>query len=212
MGQVVAWGWIGIIILLVSMVWLINVFNFMDGIDGIAGSMAVFAACAGGALAWAAGNTPTTMIAFMLAGSVSGFLIWNWPPARIFMGDVGSGFLGFVLGTLIILNMQHNSSNAWVWVILLGVFLADSTTTLIRRIALGKRWWQAHRSHAYQHLARRWGSHRKVVLLALCTDIFWLLPLAILAWMVPFFAMPLALAANVPLLFGCIKAKAGLGE
>jgi Fuc2NAc and GlcNAc transferase len=183
-----AWTAIGA----VGLVWLLNLYNFMDGIDGIAGVEAVCVALGamllGGTASWA-----------VLAAAAGGFLALNWPPARLFMGDVGSGFLGFVLGVLAV------DAAAWEQVplassaILLGVFLVDATVTLLRRWLNGERLSQAHRSHAYQRAARRFGGHRPVVLGVIAVNLLWLLPWAWVAQAWPPWGLAAALAALGPL-------------
>src|SRR6185312_3312887 len=100
--------------------------------------------------------------ALALGASWFGFLLWNWPPARIFMGDVGSGYLGYALGVLMLACARRNWSALWMWLMLGGAFFVDATVTLVRRAVRGERVYQAHRSHAYQWLSRRWRSHRRV--------------------------------------------------
>ena len=176
----------------VALVWLLNLYNFMDGIDAIAGAEAVCVALGtallGGSPAW-----------LLLAAAAGGFLVLNWPPARIFMGDVGSGFLGFALGVLAV------DAAAWEQVplassaILLGVFLVDATVTLFRRWLRGERLSQAHRSHAYQHAARRYGGHRPVVVAVIAIDVLWLLPWAAAAQAWPQWGLAAVVAALAPL-------------
>jgi len=143
-----------------GLVWLINLFNFMDGIDGLAASEATL--CAAGATLLFGWSSEVGATALLLATACLGFLLYNWAPARIFMGDVGSGFLGYVLGTLLLVSAQTNTTALWVWLLLLVAFWVDATVTLLRRLAQGKRWYVAHRSHVYQRLSRRWNSHAKV--------------------------------------------------
>lgn len=162
------------------LVWMLNLYNFMDGIDGIAGTEAICASL-GGALLFLSGGAPGLAAApLLLAAAVAGFLYWNWPPARIFMGDVGSGFLGFALGLLPLHAALQAPTLFWGWMILLAVFICDASLTLARRALAGARIHEAHRSHAYQHAARRWG-HRSVTLAVAAINIFWLLPLALAA-------------------------------
>jgi Fuc2NAc and GlcNAc transferase len=182
----------------------INVFNFMDGIDGLAGIEAVFLASAGALLnALAGGEFGTTAAMLALAAASAGFLVWNWPPASIFLGDVGSGFLG---ATLSVLALSASDSSAKipleVWGILAGVFLVDATFTLVRRMARGDPWLQPHRLHGYQHLARRLKSHSRVTLIVTVINCFWLLPWAWIAVHSPGLAK-VALAASLAPLFAC---------
>jgi Fuc2NAc and GlcNAc transferase len=144
-----------------------------------------------------------------LAAACAGFLLWNWPPARIFMGDVGSGFLGFMVTALIFLACRRGALPIEVLPILGGVFLVDATSTLVRRALRGDRWFEAHRMHAYQHLARKFGGHRPVTMLILAIDVFWLLPWAYAASRFPVHA-PLCFAmALLPLVIFSLLAGAG---
>jgi Fuc2NAc and GlcNAc transferase len=174
----------GILVFLLSSA--VNLFNFMDGIDGIAGSEAVYFAGAGAWLNWyVMGDSGLTLAMLCLASATAGFLVWNMPPARIFMGDVGSGFLGFMLAAISIVTSQMSAIPAQVWPILGGVFLADASITLLRRFARGDRWFEAHRTHAYQHLAVRWRGHLPVTVLVSVINICWLFPWAFYALLVP---------------------------
>jgi Fuc2NAc and GlcNAc transferase len=155
-------GLAGSIIAVLAIVWLINLYNFMDGIDGIAGVNAVTVGVSGGLLLYFAGDAGLAGIALVSAAAAAGFLVWNWPPARIFMGDVGSGFLGFIFGALAVASEARHAVPLVIWVLLLGVFLVDSTATLIRRVARGEKWYAAHRSHAYQRMVHGGHSHARV--------------------------------------------------
>lgn len=203
------WGWLGHLLTLVGLVWMINLYNFMDGIDGIAG---VEALCVSGfaalLLAWA-GLAGLSGAAMALAAASAGFLVWNWPPARIFMGDVGSGFLGFVLGVLAIASARERPWLLWPWLILLSVFIVDSILTLLRRAAGGARWYEAHRSHAYQHAALRYHSHLKVTSTVASIDALWLFPLAWAASSSPAVGPLLAVAAMAPLVYAAFYYQAG---
>jgi Fuc2NAc and GlcNAc transferase len=194
-------------------VWTLNLFNFMDGIDGIAGSEGAFigtgAALAAGVSGLSAGAIGADLVC---AAACCGFLFFNWPPARIFMGDVGSGFVGFVIAVLAIATTRSESSAAWEWLLLGGVFFVDATVTLVRRIARGERAQDAHRSHAYQWLARRWDSHRRVTLTTIFLNVGWLLPCALLATRFPRHAIWILLGALAPLVAGAVYAGAGRPE
>lgn len=196
-GVHIALGVAGHAVAAVVIVWILNLFNFMDGIDGIAGSELVFVAAAA---AWLAGpESATRMPLLVLAGAGAGFLALNWPPARIFMGDVGSGFIGFALAALAFVAHTEGSLSIWASAILMGVFIADATVTLLVRLARGDSVVQAHRTHAYQRLARRWGAHRPVTLGTLAVNLLWLLPWAWLADSHPAYAAPACLVALLPL-------------
>ncbi len=205
--------WIGAAIVVMALIWSTNLFNFMDGIDGIAGSEAVFVAGAG---AWISslhhGDPGLTAAMLCLSGAVLGFLAWNWPPARIFMGDVGSGFLGLMLPMLGFAASQRAAIPLEVWLILGGVFLVDATATLFRRILRGDRWFEAHRLHAYQHSARRWKGHLPVTLLLSAVNLLWLLPWAFYAARAPTYASACLAAALTPLFILVLAAGAGRPE
>ena len=191
-------------------VWSVNLFNFMDGIDGIAGSQAVFVAC--GTTLWlaAAGATPGWVLAALaLAAASGGFLTRNWPPAKIFMGDAGSGFLGFALAALMIGGVAHFGASPWPWLILIGAFFVDATYTLFHRLRRGVRLAEAHRSHAYQILSRRWGGHRPVTLACIAVNLLWLAPLAAAAAYWPSYGFLLWGLAMLPLLVLAWRTDAG---
>ena len=144
--------------------WSINFYNFMDGIDGLAGTEAVMAGFAGVGLAWHFGSG-FILLPLLLASSALGFLWWNWPPARIFFGDVGSCFFGYAFGCLTIAGSWGIHGGVAMWVILLGMFWLDATLTVLQRMAKRERFWEAHRTHFYQRAVQADWSHRAVVLL-----------------------------------------------
>jgi Fuc2NAc and GlcNAc transferase len=165
--------------LVLGTAWSINLFNFMDGIDGIAASEATFVAAASAILvASANAGTGWSTLSALTAGGSVGFLLWNWPPAKIFMGDVGSGFLGFWIAVVAVALHLSGALSIWTSAALGSIFLADATTTLVRRMAHGERWYEAHRSHAYQILARRWSSHFRVTALSWIINLLIVFPLA----------------------------------
>jgi len=177
--QTVNTGVIGSILGVLYLVWLLNLFNFMDGTDGIAASEAIFVCVAGAILNFhVLSEINFSAAAIILATSTFGFLLYNWSPAKIFMGDVGSGYLGIAIGGLSLMAAKQQHELLWVWIILLAVFVSDATITLIRRLLRKQKPHVAHRSHAYQHLAIRFNSHAKVSLLVLTVNIMWLLPIA----------------------------------
>lgn len=173
-------GWPAQLFGALLIVWLLNLYNFMDGIDGIAATEAV-TVCAGGAAAsHALGYPPGAIACLLLAAASAGFLLWNLPPAKIFMGDVGSGFLGVVLGVIAVDAARRAPELLWCWLILLGVFIVDATLTLMRRALRGERVHLAHSSHAYQHAARALRAHGPVTLAVAAINLFWLVPIALL--------------------------------
>lgn len=170
----------GVVLCAVVVLWFLNLFNFMDGIDGIAASQGVF--MAGGAALLAGLHGATTVDVTLLGGiaaSSLGFLIWNRPPARIFMGDVGSAYLGYLLPMLGIWLSRESVVNVWSFIVLGTLFIGDASATLLRRSLSGYRWHEAHRSHVYQRLARRFG-HARITLAYALVNVALVLPLA---WM-----------------------------
>jgi Fuc2NAc and GlcNAc transferase len=207
------WGPFGAVAGVAAIVWSINLFNFMDGIDGIAASEAIFVLCGAAALNVSESSLSALPSAeLLLASACLGFLVFNWPPARIFMGDVGSGYLGYGIAALAFASSQTNPTAPFVWLTLGGVFFVDATTTLVRRIFRGERVDQAHRNHAYQWMARRCGSHARVTLGVAAINCFWLLPCAWCELYAPRHAAWLACLALAPLLVAVLWAGAGRAE
>ena len=203
-------GIVGSILGVVYLVWLLNLFNFMDGTDGIAASEAIFVLLAGAFLSYhVLSDANHSAAAVVLAASTFGFILYNWSPAKIFMGDVGSGYLGIVIGGLSLIAAKQDPLLLWVWIILLAVFVSDATVTLIRRLLRKQKPHVAHRSHAYQHLAIRLNSHAKVALLVLAVNIAWLLPIAFLVADKQLAGTTGVIIAYVPLLIAALAVGAG---
>jgi len=203
-------GVIGSILGVLYLVWLLNLFNFMDGIDGIAASEAIFVCFAGAILNFhVLSDINFIAAAIILASCTFGFLLYNWSPAKIFMGDVGSGYLGIVIGGLSLIAANQDPELLWVWIILLAVFVSDATVTLIRRLLRKQKPHVAHRSHAYQHLAIRLNSHAKVALLVLTVNIVWLLPIAFLVADKQLAGSTGVIIAYLPLLVAALALGAG---
>jgi len=203
-------GWIGYILASTCLVWLLNLYNFMDGIDGLAAFEAVTVGFGASMIYLLHRPTEREWVLPALLGLAAlGFLVWNWPPAKIFMGDVGSGFLGLTFGVLLIRSGWQDSRLFWSWVILLGAFVVDASITLLRRLLSGERLHEAHCSHAYQHAARYFGAHRPVTVAIGAINVFWLLPLAFAVtrgWLTGIIGTS---AAYAPLLCLAIWFKAG---
>ncbi|MGZ8164887.1 MAG: MraY family glycosyltransferase [Methylobacter sp.] len=206
-------GWIGYILGMLYLVWLLNLYNFMDGIDGIAGIEAI-TICLGGVLLYLL--RPETVELWrgvlLLAMAVGGFLLWNFPPAKIFMGDVGSCFLGILFGIFSIQAGWQSSQLFWSWLILLGVFIVDATWTLFCRVWRNEKVYEAHRSHAYQYASRRYGSHKAVSLSIGAINIFWLTPIALWVGLGDLDGVLGLLLAYIPLMLLALSFKAGARE
>ncbi|MDP2782165.1 glycosyltransferase family 4 protein [Devosia sp.] len=197
-------------------VWWINLFNFMDGIDGIAASEAIFilGAAASFVVLGDFGDASWTVVLplCVVAAACMGFLLLNWPPARVFMGDAGSNYLAFFTLSMALISFANGYISGAIWVILPAAFVSDATVTLFRRILAGERWFAAHREHTYQRLSRRWNGHLKVTLLYAAINMLWLFPLAFLARNQSSMDWLIALVAYCPLVVLCIAAQAGLSD
>ena len=181
------------LIALLALGWFINLYNFMDGIDGLSGVESMTIASGTLAVLWRAGvSSPLDGLALAVLGASAGFLVWNWHKARIFLGDVGSIPLGFLMGGLL-LYLATNVSLAAA-VILPLYYLTDATLTLLGRLWRGERVWEAHRSHAYQRAARAVVSHSAVVLrIGACNIV--LIGAAVLAVGYPVFGLAVAVVS-----------------
>ncbi len=200
--------WLAVACAAFAMLWLLNLYNFMDGIDGLAGLQAVFAAGAAGVLCLVlTGDTRYALCCLLLAAAHLGFLYWNRPPARLFMGDAGSVPTGFLLAALALYGHVQGALSGLAWLILLALFITDATWTLLWRIARGEPFTRPHRLHAYQRLSRHWGSHARVDALFVAIALLWLLPLAGAAAAWPEWGFFLVILAYLPLLPGMAIAR-----
>ena len=171
------------------LVWLTNVFNFMDGIDGIAASYTAVIACVMGIWFVLDDNSALALFCYIMMAAALGFLIWNWTPARIFMGDVGSITLGGVFAALAIFGNSSYDVPITAYMILFGVFLFDTVVTLFRRLLQGKTVWQPHREHYYQRAVALGFSHAQVTVMVILITIV----LAVLASLEKFRVAPIGL-------------------
>lgn len=208
--------WVMAALLIVGGVWWINVFNFMDGVDGLAAGQAVFMGVSAITLLALEGSSTGAealhMWALAISSASAGFLVLNWPPARIFMGDAGSNFLATAIFALFIGLISKGHLSLPVFAILAALFLTDATVTLLGRLRSGSSAFSAHRLHVYQKLSRRRGGHRSATLIYLAINVAWLYPLAYLALMHEDISWWLASFAYVPIAIVCLVARAGLPE
>lgn len=172
-----ALAWATVMLAMLALAGLLNFWNFMDGINGIASLQAAWIAAVLGAAMLAGGQAGPGLLAGVLAAACLGFLPFNLPHARIFLGDVGSGFLGLALGALLLMAWSSGNLGLPALVLLPSAFLIDAGATLLLRMLAGRRWYTPHRSHLYQWLARRGRSHTRIVLMSLT----WNLPTSALA-------------------------------
>lgn len=205
-------GWFANIIAILFLVWLLNLYNFMDGINGIASVEAITTLLSLAFIYLLLDTQLSSELLFIFAASVFGFVLWNFPKARIFMGDAGSGFLGLILGILALISLKTDPALFCAWIICLGVFIVDATFTLIRRVINGHKMYDAHRSHAYQYASRKYNSHTTVTIGVLLINIFWLLPIAYLASQKVLMPELLLFIAYIPLILIAVFFGAGKTE
>lgn len=213
--------WVFVPGLLLMGVWWINLFNFMDGIDGIAGVQAITMLVASSVLMALTHpgiiGGPLWCLTLCIVAATLGFLLLNWPPARIFMGDSGSIWLGLMIFVLALLTVQQNLLSYATWLILAASFISDATITLLVRLSHGERGYEAHRTHAYQRLSRRWHGNRKtghqrVTILVLSINVVWLAPLAWGALLSPKYSLIFLIMAYLPVVIGVVWAGAGRSD
>lgn len=192
----VSLGTLGSALAVLGVVWMINLYNFMDGIDGLAGIEALTSALFIGIVFQTAGREELALLSWVLGAASLGFLVWNWPPASIFMGDVGSGLLGYAFAALALVAETTAGIPLVVVLVPLGVFIVDATYTLFRRLLKGETVYKAHRSHVYQRLVRGGWTHRQVDITVFGLNIL----LCVIAWEIwirPDLALPAVLGALV---------------
>lgn len=173
-------AWVILAVALLATVWSINLHNFMDGTDGILAVQAIFVFVALAILCARAGSTTHAGEIAVFAAATAGFLPFNFPRARIFMGDVGSGVLGLLIAVAVLWQMQVRQIALASGLVLCSAFVIDASCTLVSRMLRGRRWYSAHREHLYQWLARCGGSHARVVAWYLAWNLLIVVP--VVAW------------------------------
>jgi UDP-N-acetylmuramyl pentapeptide phosphotransferase/UDP-N-acetylglucosamine-1-phosphate transferase len=171
-------GWFAAPVTVLFLLWMTNLYNFMDGMDGFAGGMTVLGFGFLASFGWRAGHPFMLLLTTLVSMSALGFLIHNFPPARIFMGDVGSIPLGFTGGALMLVGLRDGLFDFWVPMMIFSPFILDATVTVLRRAWQRQKIWEAHRDHYYQRLVLLGWGHRKTVLveyglMALCGLLAW---------------------------------------
>jgi Fuc2NAc and GlcNAc transferase len=205
-------GWGGYLLTALFLVWMLNLYNFMDGIDGIASVQAITATLSACLIYVWSDQVELIWPALLLAAATAGFLCWNFPPAKIFMGDAGSGFIGIILGILAVQAGWAKPEFFCAWLILMGVFIVDATLTLFCRLLRGEKVVDAHRSHAYQHASRMYKRHLPVTLAVLAINVIWLLPIAIGVAIYSWDSWLMVILAYIPLVVIAVKYRAGQKE
>ncbi len=203
------WGWAGSFIAFIGMLWFINLYNFTDGIDGLAGMQTLFVSLNLAAMTFLLSILSISWLMLILATAISAFLFWNWQPAKVFMGDVCSGFLGFLFAGLMAYTARDNMVPILCWFILLAMPIVDMSYTLVVRLLKGYSYKQAHCTHAFQHAVLRYGSHQAVVLRGLMVNLFWLAPFAWAAFLWPQYDVWFFCLAVPPIFYIVIKLGAG---
>jgi UDP-N-acetylmuramyl pentapeptide phosphotransferase/UDP-N-acetylglucosamine-1-phosphate transferase len=168
----VALGLFGAAVTLCGLIWLSNLYNFMDGMDGLAASQTIIAALTLAVWSLQLGDYGLTILLLVLAAASYGFLLHNWHPASIFMGDVGSTTIGAFFGTVIVILNVRYGVPVLALVMVFAVFVLDATVTLLRRVVRGEPFWLPHRSHYYQRLAALGLNHSKIVLIYIVLMLF----------------------------------------
>lgn len=155
-------GWSAVAV--IAIVWMINLYNFMDGMDGLAGGMATIGFSYLSVAAWVGGHWPLALVSASIGAASGAFLLFNFHPARMFLGDAGSTTLGFLAAGLGLIGWEDGLWSIWFPILVFSPFIMDATLTLAKRIFRGERFWQAHRQHWYQRLVLSGWSHRKTAL------------------------------------------------
>jgi len=147
-----------------AIAWMANLYNFMDGSDGLAGGMALIGFSIYGAAAWLAGSAEFALVNFSIAAAAAAFLLFNFHPARIFLGDAGAVPLGFLAAALGLIGWLQHDWTWWFPVLVFSPFIVDASVTLARRLVRREKVWQAHRDHYYQRLVQSGFGHRNTAL------------------------------------------------
>jgi UDP-N-acetylmuramyl pentapeptide phosphotransferase/UDP-N-acetylglucosamine-1-phosphate transferase len=156
-------GWLAAPATVLFIVWMANLYNFMDGMDGFAGGMTWLGFGFLSGIAWIGSHTLIFLPSLLISMAAAGFLFYNRPPARIFMGDVGSVPIGFLAASLVVQGVHDGIFDLWVPALIFSPFIVDATVTVLRRMLQGQQFWRAHREHYYQRLVLAGWSHRKAV-------------------------------------------------
>jgi len=200
-------------LMILFIVWMTNLYNFMDGINGLAALEAISVCVAMAFIYWIQTiNTGVIYLLIVITSSACGFLFWNFPKAKLFMGDAGSLFLGLSFGLLIVGSANENFRLVVAWLIMLGVFIVDASYTLTYRFITKQVVHQAHRTHAYQKIATKFNSHTQTTLAIVAINFFWLLPIALAVTITQLNSVAALLIAYAPLLLLAQKFQAGRTE
>ena len=198
---------------IVLSMWLMNLYNFMDGVDGYAATESIFVALSASLIAYI--NDPSSYIYMYLLGFGAaniGFLIRNWHPAKIFMGDTGSVSSGCIFAFFIFYSGAESAISVYTWLILLSVFISDSTYTLFVRIVTKKNITKPHLTHAFHIITKVKESQFITVKVLILTNILWVFPMAILSMIYINYHIIIAFLVYIPILLYLVKIGAGLED
>ena len=157
-------GILAVLVATLAIAWMANLYNFMDGADGLAGGMALFGFASYGVAAWLSGSTAFALLNASVAAAAAAFLVFNFHPARVFLGDVGSVPLGFLAAAFGLIGWLHGDWTLWFPALVFSPFIVDASVTLARRLLRRERVWEAHRDHYYQRLVQMGWGHRGTAL------------------------------------------------
>jgi len=205
----VSWPVLLSIAALVAFLWVINLHNFMDGSDGLAAQQAICSGLAYSVIFSQAGPSLEMLVAGLLACTAAGFLIWNRPPARIFLGDSGSLLIGGVVAWLALRALQTQAASLALCVLISSVFVVDATATLVARLSRGERWYTPHRLHAFQRLIDSGWTHAQVLRAYAAMNVMVVLPACALALTYSSIDLALSLAVIVALLIAWLWIQSG---
>ncbi len=201
--------WLTAIFCILFIAWFINLYNFMDGADGLSTSIGMVGSGLIAILSYRAGNIDLAIIYVVLAYALAGFLLFNWHPAKVFMGDSGAYYLGYVFGSLALVSKMYYDSSLFVHLIIFGLFIVDATWTLLRRMIRREKIFVGHKMHAFQKLiAKGWG-HARVTSLYVLITVLWLFPMAVFAMNVPAYSFLFLVAAYIPVFGFILYTRAG---
>lgn len=207
-----SWPWLTTIFCILFIMWFINLYNFMDGSDGLAASMGIVGSILIAVISFLQGNPNLALIYIVLAYAIGGFLMLNWTPAQVFMGDAGAYFLGYVFGSLALITKLYYSSSLYVHLIIFGFFIVDATWTLIRRAVRGEKLYLGHRTHAFQKLiSNGWGAGRVLTFYILGT-ILWLFPVSLFCIHWHDYSFMFLVIAYIPVFYFVLKVRAGVNS
>lgn len=198
-------GLLGLALLVAACTWFFNLYNFVDGTDGMAGSATAFIGGTMSVVMVVARQYDLAAVLAVVAAASIGFLCFNWPPARIFMGEAGTAFISYIFVAVILVSLSREAVSLWIWLIVFAFYFSDTTVTTMIRAFTVPRFYRGHRSHAYQNLARKWESHLRILTLVLAIDLLWVAPAVAIALHRPDIAGFVTAVVYAPLVLFALK-------